>query len=215
MLAWRPMKCILCGGESDAFFKDTKSSYFACRTCDLHFLDPQWRLSPTDEHSRYRTHQNNPADPRYQEFMRPVLDQAREKPPEAGPILDFGCGEGSVFCHVLKPLGYTVANYDPFFFPDRSVLVKKYEFVAAVEVLEHLFDPAKELQLLRGLLQPGGRLGIMTLLLTPQVNFADWYYRRDPTHVCFYTPATFIWIGRHFGFSEVRIHSDRVIELRA
>jgi hypothetical protein len=37
----------------------------------------------------------------------------------------------------------------------------------------------------------GGWLGIMTSFLTTDDAFESWYYRRDPTHVTFYSEKTF------------------------
>ncbi len=31
-------------------------------------------------------------------------------------------------------------------------------------------------------------------------RFREWYYIRDPTHVCFYPPATFRWIAERYGW---------------
>ena len=44
---------------------------------------------------------------------------------------------------------------------------------------------------LNKLLKKNGWLGIMTNTLTTDDAFDSWYYRRDPTHVCFYSDATF------------------------
>jgi hypothetical protein len=41
--------------------------------------------------------------------------------------------------------------------------------------------------------------------------FLQWRYRRDPTHVSFYSPATFAWIASHFGFTMERVGSDVVV----
>jgi len=40
--------------------------------------------------------------------------------------------------------------------------------------------------------------------------FRRWGYKGDPTHVSFYRPATFKWLGRQLGF-EVEFVDERVI----
>ena len=36
----------------------------------------------------------------------------------------------------------------------------------------------------------------LTRFLTDDGHFPRWHYRRDPTHVCFWQPATFQWLAR-------------------
>jgi len=31
-------------------------------------------------------------------------------------------------------------------------------------------------------------------------NFSKWYYKRDPTHIAFYTSKTFKWLAREMDF---------------
>lgn len=208
------MKCILCEGEqTQIFFTEPKAGkhYYRCALCDLRFLDPAQRFSESAEKARYQTHQNRVIDPRYQEFQRPIISLIEQAGP-ALEVLDFGCGEGPVIQHLLSPRGYKVNLYDPYFHPDRSVLQSKYDYVAAVEVVEHFYDPAREFALFKSLLKPGGRLGLMTEQCSTDTDFSTWHYRRDPTHVAFYSEATLRWIARRFAFDKLIIHSNRVVE---
>ena len=84
-----------------------------------------------------------------------------------------------------------MALYDPFFQPDRAVLSRTYDFVTCTEVVEHFYNPADRFYELDSLLRPGGWLGVMTCFQTDDARFANWHYRRDPTHVIFYREATF------------------------
>ena len=52
--------------------------------------------------------------------------------------------------------------------------------------LTHFYYPFSEFELLDKMLNPSGILGIMTNFLSDDSLFANWYYRRDPTHVVFY-----------------------------
>lgn len=208
------MKCILCGGgETAVFFTEPKLglNYYRCAGCDLRFLDPVRRLAPETEKGRYETHENSVEDLRYQAFQMPMIDLI-EKHPGAKHVLDFGCGAGPVIRHLLEPKGFAVALYDPFFYPDKTVLDQTYDFVAASEVAEHLYDPAAEFALLRSLIKPGGRLGVMTVQPDEQTDFATWYYRRDPTHVSFYSRRTLSWIAVRYNFASVIFHSGRLAE---
>eukprot|EP01107_Rhizomastix_libera_P007396 TRINITY_DN2205_c0_g1_i2.p1 TRINITY_DN2205_c0_g1~~TRINITY_DN2205_c0_g1_i2.p1 ORF type:complete len:114 (-),score=12.08 TRINITY_DN2205_c0_g1_i2:96-437(-) len=83
-------------------------------------------------------------------------------------------------------------RYDPYFFPNRDVLTRTYDFITLTEVAEHFYHPYEEFSFLGSLLSSGGILVVMTSFLpnTKGFDFADWYYRRDPTHVVFYTEKT-------------------------
>ena len=95
--------------------------------------------------------------------------------------------------------GYSCNNFDIYYAPDECLLNRQYDFITATEVIEHLSQPAKELDRLWSLLKPGGWLGLMTKRVTSLEAFARWHYKNDPTHICFYSLETFAWLGRQWG----------------
>jgi len=170
--------------------------YYQCGTCQLVFLDPSQHLDIKGEKKRYDTHQNSPEDNGYLAFLNrltnPLLTYL--KPDFRG--LDFGCGPGPAIKHILGKEGYEVVNYDPIYFPQEHLLQTQYDFVTATEVVEHLRSPRNIFQLLKGLLKPNTScLGIMTQILEPNTDFPEWWYHKDPTHICFYQKKTFEWLG--------------------
>ncbi|MGL5532344.1 MAG: 2-polyprenyl-3-methyl-5-hydroxy-6-metoxy-1,4-benzoquinol methylase, partial [Plesiomonas shigelloides] len=60
--------------------------------------------------------------------------------------------------------------------------------------------PAQEFALLRSLVRPGGWLALMTCFQTDDSRFANWSYRRDPTHVVFYKAETFMTLAQMWGW---------------
>jgi hypothetical protein len=54
----------------------------------------------------------------------------------------------------------------------------------------------------------------MTEFYSPEKDFADWYYIKDPTHVCFYTRKSFDFICLNFGFSIEYYDDKRVVVFR-
>ncbi|MBI4970382.1 MAG: class I SAM-dependent methyltransferase [Candidatus Omnitrophica bacterium] len=195
------MNCSLCQASSVSDFDIKKLKYWHCADCRLTFLDPEFYLSPAEEKARYDCHENSADDPEYIRFLNRLADPllARLRPEDEG--LDFGCGPGPAMSVILKKEGFLVDNYDPHYFSDLCLLGRKYNFVTCTEVVEHFKNPRKDFELLAGLLKPGGRIGIMTEMLTPEVKFEHWHYRLDPTHVAFYRPETFDWISRWQGLS--------------
>jgi hypothetical protein len=205
--------CLAAGGSR--FYAEGPRAYYHCSRCDLRFLDPVYRPCAAAERSRYLLHENDVADPGYRAFVQPLHDHVAQRVPAGATGLDFGSGTGSALADMLGHSGYEIRRFDPFFDPDRASLQRLYDFVVACEVVEHLFDPHTEFQRLKALLVRGGLLGLMTLLWTPEVQFADWHYRRDPTHVAFYSRVSFRWIADRFGFQAVHFAGPRVISLRA
>ncbi|WP_258867986.1 class I SAM-dependent methyltransferase [Alkalilimnicola ehrlichii] len=107
---------------------------------------------------------------------------------------------------MLEEKGRSVALYDPFFAPDRAALQTQYDFLVCSEVAEHFHQPAEEFVRLNSLLKPGGVLAVMTNLLAPSIDFGGWHYRRDPTHVVFYTEPTMRWLSKRHGWRLERPH---------
>ena len=100
--------------------------------------------------------------------------------------------------------------YDHFYAKNPGVFDQKYDFIAASEVVEHLHNPRAELDKLWGCLKPGGLLGIMTRLLTEKIDFDNWHYKREDTHVCFFTKESFEWLGSRWNVRP-RFKDDSVI----
>lgn len=198
-----PPRCPLCGGQEAVLFHTDVAArrYFDCPICELIFLDPGQRLMLSDEASRYLEHRNDGADAGYVEFLRRLADPVAGRLPPGAHGLDFGCGPAPVMSDLLTAKGFPCAAYDPFFLPDDTALAREYDFVTCSEVVEHLHDPGATFALLGGLLSRGGLLGVMTRFYGHEAPFESWWYRRDPTHVCFYAEPTMQWIAAHHGWA--------------
>jgi SAM-dependent methyltransferase len=194
--------CPLC--REDAHFYASApggKNYLKCPECALIFLHPYHRLSPAAERARYELHQNESSDADYVGFLRRLANPLMERLAPGARGLDFGCGPAPVLAGIFTTAGFPCAAYDPFFAPDATLLEERYDYVACSEVIEHLYDPASTFETLRRLLGPGGKLGVMTRSPPDEHAFADWWYRRDPTHVCFYSKDTLRWIGERHGWN--------------
>ncbi len=188
--------------------------YFVCPGCDLRYLDPVHHLNASEEEHRYRQHNNDVHDPAYQQFVAPLYHLLKPRLSDHAQGLDFGAGSGPVLAHLFSKEGHPMALYDPFFWPNRACLNQRYDFIVASEVAEHFYHPRQEFQQLQCLLKPGGWLGLMTLLYEPSIDFAAWYYRRDPTHVVFYSRLTMKWLADWMGFGELTCVGERLILMR-
>jgi len=211
--------CILCNStDIDLFFEDTSdtyaSDYYQCQNCNLIFAPPKDRPSTEDELARYETHENDPEDEGYRNFLNQFFEPLEDKLKPQSKGLDFGSGPGPTLNIMLEQEGHEMRIYDSFYADDESVFQDSYDFITATEVVEHLFEPGKEFERLWNCLQPGGYLGIMTkLAMNNEEGFANWHYRRDITHVTFYTKETFRWLADHWDAS-LQFHGNRVVIFR-
>ena len=198
------LTCPLCLNEvpqDTPYHRDKILSYFQCECCSLVFVAPSSLPSVSQERAEYALHQNHENDSGYRRFLHKMADPLLDKVSVGQHGLDFGCGPAPVLAQILKDAGLEMSVYDPYFFPDRQSLTKLYDFITCTEAIEHFHQPAAELTTLTDILRPGGWLGIMTKRVISQQRFASWHYKNDPTHVCFFSEATFRFIGKKFGFT--------------
>ncbi|MEP5764091.1 MAG: class I SAM-dependent methyltransferase [Halieaceae bacterium] len=208
------MDCPLCNATETALFhRDQRRDYLRCAACQLVFVPPAYQLKATAERAEYELHENDPADSGYRHFLSRLAEPLLQRLPAGASGLDFGCGPGPALAQMLREAGCTIALYDPFFAADTAVLESRYDFITATEVVEHLHHPGVELSRLWSLLEPGGYLGLMTKLVIDAQAFANWHYKNDPTHVCFFSVATWQWWARHF-HAELELIGSDVILLR-
>ncbi|MEL6288934.1 MAG: class I SAM-dependent methyltransferase [Pseudomonadota bacterium] len=189
--------------------------YRRCAVCDLISLDPTQRPTPAEEKAEYDLHENDPEDPRYRKWLSRLVDPMLEGVTAPHRALDYGSGPGPAIAPMLTERGHQAVNYDPFFAPDRTVLDARYDLIFCSETAEHFFDSAAEFERLFAMLEPGGKLGVMTQLHMPDTDFATWRYRLQPSHVVFYSPETIAWIAQAHGVTldlrapDVAIFSER------
>lgn len=196
------MKCPVCEHTGARPFESVDGyDYWRCATCRATFLEPAQRLDPAAELAHYRLHRNDPDDLAYRIFLDRLAAPLLARLPPASRGLDFGCGPGPALAAMLREAGHEVALYDVYFAPDEAALKRQYDFITCTETAEHLHDPAAEFRRLDAMLQPAGWLGLMTGVLSAQIDFRAWHYRRDPTHVVFYQRATLRYIAAIHGWS--------------
>ena len=197
--------CPLCSGDSCHILHRSDDShglreFWDCNDCGLVFVPPEFHLPESAEIERYLMHNNDPSDCGYRNFLSRLWDVLRPRLANGATGLDFGCGPGPALAQMMQEDGFEVSLYDPYFFPEESVLEQQYDFVTCTETVEHLRLPLHEFKLLDSLLVPGGHLGIMTGMLEDRPGFSSWYYQRDPTHIGFYSERTMLWVSREMGW---------------
>lgn len=203
-------ECLLCRSAYVSVFANLDRRYWRCRDCRLTFVEPSQRPGRDEERDEYLLHENSVDDPGYRAFLNQVLDPLIARIGRYHrTALDYGSGPGPAMQAMLREAGIETAVYDPFFAPNTAVLERTYDVITCTEAAEHFHDPMREFERLAGMLAPRGILAVMTSLLEAATDFASWHYRRDRTHVCFYSDATMQFLADHFGWKYERI-SPRV-----
>lgn len=198
------MECPLCTGDKSQKVVHSlrEAPYYICEDCDLIFVDADYHLSPEAEKSRYLTHENHIGNEGYLQFLRPAVEKMKEIFSESKNVLglDYGSGPNPVLAELLVREGFNVDTYDPYFSPKQFTM--KYKFIISTEVFEHFKNPRKELMQIQKILE--GPLVVLTQLHAGPMQFRDWWYAKDPTHVVFYSEKTFDWIRKEFSL-DVRV----------
>jgi SAM-dependent methyltransferase len=135
--------------------------------------------------------------------------------PKGGRWLDFGCGGGGLV-NYARERGIDAIGFDDGWVADMgrssgtpilcSSELKDYadgfDFISAIEVLEHVPKPVDTLLQIRRLLKPGGILFITTGNAKPwRKKLLDWGYTKCPdVHISFYEPETLEKCLRMAGF---------------
>lgn len=130
-------------------------------------------------------------------------------------ILDYGGGSG-IFTAMFCLAGFHCRQYDPFcrfpfLEPERAygdvteIPPTAFDLVTALEVFEHLVDPAETIRRLAAFLRPHGTVAISTGLYNRQKHGPEWPYlsRQSGQHVTFYTQQSLTVLGKIAGLTTV------------
>ncbi len=208
------MNCPLCNSVNTAFFyKDKKRKFSGCNNCELIFVQPEFLPDLKNEKERYQLHENNGHDQGYRDFIGRIVPEVAKRVSTPATGLDFGCGPSPVLAGMLGSAGYSMQVYDPFFMPDPHVLKNHYQFITATEVVEHFHEPGKMFAELLNMIKSNGILAIMTRLRTADIDFSNWHYKNDFTHVAFFSQKSFQWIANQYNL-ELEIVLPDIVLLR-
>lgn len=206
--------CPLCKNrDTTPFSKSENRDYFYCSNCDLVFVPTEYFISQKEEKEKYDQHQNSTDNQGYQDFLNKLLIPLCSHLPSQALGLDFGSGPGPTLSIMMEELGYKMDIYDYFYHNDPKVFENSYDFITTTEVIEHLHNPYEEILKLWACLKPGGILGIMTAFRPSDESFKGWYYKRDLTHVRFFTEASFNWLSDKLN-AEIFVPQSSVVILK-
>ena len=150
--------CSLCQGSGDLFFTEaiTEKDYYRCRTCELIWMNPAFRVNATEELAHYNAHENDPGDKKYRNFLSQLWLPLKKELHTNAKGLDYGSGPGPTLHLMVEEDGFECNLYDPYFHPDSRVLCSQYDFITCSETAEHFYEPHQEFKKLAALLKGGG-----------------------------------------------------------
>jgi len=205
--------------------------YYQCKECGHTHLDPlpedlgkyyntNEYYSFNDENSFTRQSKKIRLNPALKAFL-----SFKNNIPKDSHILDYGCGAGH-FVKELNELGYSNARgFDPFLPKDiyvgtqlyltnntKALGVPHWDIITLNHVFEHLADPIKELEQLKQLLRPGGKL----LLRFPVIDSyafkkykTNWVQFDAPRHINLFTRKSIrLAVEKAGGFNIVKMYDD-------
>jgi hypothetical protein len=205
------MNCPLCKQHGKPLYGD---DFFSCSNCSGIYRDRKDYFDATAEIRRYNEHNNDVNDPGYQKFVSPITKYVLTNFKANHSGLDFGSGTAPVISKLLQDNAYTIQQFDPFFSNKLALLNATYDYIICCEVIEHFHKPDVEFKLLHTMLNSNAALICMTHLYDDSIDFKNWYYKNDPTHVFIYRRETIDFIADHYKFTNCEIN-DRLIVFKS
>ena len=139
--------------------------------------------------AHYDSHQNAVDDPGYRRFLARLAVPLLERLAPGSRVLDYGRGPGPALARMLGEAGHDVRLYDP--------LIGRTPPCSRRPTMRSPAARWRSISGTDGGVRPASRTVAAgraardhDLLQTDDASFADWHYRRDPTHVAFYREAT-------------------------
>ena len=204
--------CPLCtNSNSKKVNTDKERSYYLCENCNLIFVSSVDFLSLKEEKRRYDLHENNIDNLGYRTWLNNIFVPMNKILSPKAEGLDFGSGPEPALSVLFEEANYSMSIYDYFYAKEEAVFNRKYDFITASEVVEHLQEPKKELERLWKCLKTDGYLAIMTGLWISIERFSNWSCKRDLTHVCFFSKKTFIYLSKKWNAKISFINKNVVI----
>jgi len=187
------MKCSICKTETDIIHDLAfKIDYHKCPKCQLIQLDQDYRISFSQERVIYDQHENSLDNQGYLNYFIDFLEKGVLPYKKDGALLDFGSGPEPVLIQLInRDYGFQTSHYDLHYAKDKSYQDRSYDVILSTEVIEHVDNPLDFMKHLSSLLKPKGIIALMTLVHDNDTEaFLQWWYRRDQTHITFYSIKT-------------------------
>jgi len=207
-------KCKICKSRTTTIVESKKEfSYYRCSFCGFIYLDDDFKLEKEAEKAQYDLHNNGFESEGYvQMFENFITEAIAPYLDDIESVFEFGSGPGPVLSELLKRRGLEVDIYDLYYAPKKVYESKCYDLIVSTEVFEHLSRPMEILEMLAEHLTERGYVALMTKFPPKDdQKFLDWWYRRDPTHISFFTPKSFELMAEKVGLKVLKTINENIV----
>ncbi|HIP52079.1 MAG TPA: class I SAM-dependent methyltransferase [Campylobacterales bacterium] len=206
--------CKICQA-STSLIKDSKKEliYYRCSICGFVFLDDRYIVNEIEEKKKYDQHNNSLENEGYVQMFEDFIDLSIEPyRKHIQRVLEFGSGPEPVLAELLKRRNLEVDIYDLYYSPKKVYENKSYDLITSTEVFEHLSKPLEVLELLVEHTNKNGYIALMTKFPPKDdKEFLAWWYRRDPTHISFFTPESFEVMAEKVGLRVLKTINKNIV----
>lgn len=208
--------CSICGSKTHLLEdKQLKVTYSVCDNCGFFYKNIEFHLNKEEEHNEYNNHNNSFESLGYVKMFETFIKEHIEPLKVSGKVLEYGSGSGPVLKELLRRKGFEVFDFDPFYNSNKEYLKYKYNLITSTEVVEHFYYPLEEFKHLIALLSKNGYLVIMTSFNgLNEAEFLNWRYRREASHVSFFSVKTLRYIANELKLKIVSHNNKDVIVLQ-
>lgn len=204
-------------GKRSGKLDSREYAYFHCDSCRFSFIgNPRADYEAIYSDEYYEGRGADPSVDYIYELEKPdrtirnyewqgIVSIFNELLPSGGRWLDFGCGPGGLVAFA-RQRGMDAVGFEEGRGAEagrsRGIQILsadqlkteegKFDFVSAIEVMEHTADPLAALRLVRSALKPGGVFFLTTGNAKPwRGRLLDWGYTMIPeVHISFFEPET-------------------------
>jgi hypothetical protein len=207
-------QCKICQSDTTLLIERKRELlYYRCNACGFLYLDDKFIIGSEREKRQYDMHQNSFDSIGYVKMFEDFIARAIEPyEKDIKNALEFGCGSGPVLAELLYRRGINVDKYDLYFYPEKVYEGKQYDLITSTEVFEHLQKPMDILELLVEHINDNGYIALMTKFPPKDDDeFLAWWYRRDPTHISFFTPKSFEVMAKKVGLRVLKTIDKNIV----
>jgi len=227
--------CPVCGSDNRhiAFRLQDPYTIACCSQCGLHYLYPRLPAAAAEEiyrepsyyeggSSGYREGGYTSQEPALRATFRRLLGNLEKRGLTGGHLLEIGCGHGYLLDEARPFFDRRVGTE---FSPEIAAIARthdaevfaggieqvpshlKFQTIAAIQVIEHVYDPLSFVRQLVEHSMPGGHI----VLATPDIGGVlrkimgrRWPSFKTPEHVVYFSFGTLSSLMRQAGLNDVR-----------
>lgn len=192
--------CNICGGTSTLLgvipfdrnnsnidiIDNTPIEYYRCDSCgsincpEMQQWEP-YKLAEKVYNDAYINYDPDYVNTRPSNYAKWFADNVVKQYSNKISHLDYGSGSGVMSCILKEDHGWNSSAYDPYY--NSVVPTEKFDFITAIEVVEHSTNIEKTIQDMLKYLKPNGIIMFSTQFAKPEYDISWWYIGARNGHI--------------------------------